>query len=96
MLFVFVAQDVPDSLQQRLAARPDHLARLTALDKAGRLVLAGPNPNITGEGFTGSLIVAEFEDIEAAEAWAKEDPYQAAGVYESVAIKPFKQALPAV
>jgi len=95
MLFVFFAQDVPDSLAQRLAARPDHLARLTELDKAGRLVLAGPNPNLAGEGFTGSLIVADFEDIKAAEAWAKADPYQAAGVYQSVAIKPFKQVLPA-
>ncbi|MGB0446586.1 MAG: YciI family protein [Pseudomonadales bacterium] len=94
MLFMFSAQDVPNSLAKRLAARPDHLARLAELDKAGRLVLAGPHPNQYGEGFTGSLIVAEFDDLQAAEAWAQADPYQLTGVYESMLIKPFKQVFP--
>ncbi len=94
MLFAFFAQDVENSLANRLAARPDHLARLTALDDVGRLVLAGPHPNPDGEGFTGSLIVADFDHIDAAVAWANDDPYMAAGVYEGVIVKPFKQALP--
>ena len=88
------AQDGPNSLEKRLAVRPDHLARLAELDKAGRLVLAGPHPNHEGEGFTGSLIVAEFDDLQAAEAWAQADPYQLTGVYQSMLIKPFKQVFP--
>ncbi len=95
MLFAFFAQDVDNSLDQRLAARPDHIARLEALNAAGRLVLAGPNPNPDGEGFTGSLIVADFDDLDAATAWANEDPYMAAGVYAGVIVKPFKQVFPA-
>jgi uncharacterized protein len=96
MLYAIVAHDRPDSLQDRLQARPDHLARLQALRNAGRLVLAGPLPAIDspdpGEaGFTGSLVVAEFESIEAARAWADADPYQAAGVYAEVDVRPFKQ-----
>jgi uncharacterized protein YciI len=94
MLFMLSAQDVPNSLEKRLAVRPDHLARLAELDKAGRLVLAGPHPNHEGEGFTGSLIVAEFNDLQAAEAWAQADPYQLTGVYQSMLIKPFKQVFP--
>jgi uncharacterized protein YciI len=94
MLFMLSAQDVPNSLEKRLAVRPDHLARLAELDKAGRLVLAGPHPNHEGEGFTGSLIVAEFDDLQAAEAWAQADPYQLTGVYQSMLIKPFKQVFP--
>lgn len=94
MLFMLSAQDVPNSLEKRLAVRPDHLARLAELDKAGRLVLAGPHPNHEGEGFTGSLIVAEFDDFQAAEAWAQADPYQLTGVYQSMLIKPFKQVFP--
>ena len=95
MLYAFFAQDIPGTLEQRLAARPEHLARLTELDEAGRLAIAGPNPNPDGEGFTGSLIVADFADMAAAEAWANADPYMAAGVYEGVIIKPFKQVFPA-
>lgn len=94
MLFMLSAQDVPNSLEKRLAVRPDHLARLAELDKAGRLVLAGPHPNHEGEGFTGSLVVAEFDDLQAAEAWAQADPYQLTGVYQSMIIKPFKQIFP--
>ncbi|MEJ2632309.1 MAG: YciI family protein [Acidihalobacter sp.] len=96
MLYAIVAHDRPDSLQDRLQARPDHLARLQALRDAGCLVLAGPLPAIDspdpGEaGFTGSLVVAEFESIEAARAWADADPYQVAGVYTKVDVRPFKQ-----
>ncbi|AHF01284.1 hypothetical protein THIAE_05295 [Thiomicrospira aerophila AL3] len=95
MLFTIMAQDVADSLAKRLAARPAHLARLDALDAEGRLVLAGPHPLLDGqEGFSGSLIVAEFASFEQATAWAEEDPYVAAGVYDSVVVKPFKQVFP--
>ncbi len=96
MLISIVAYDVPNSLDHRLAARPDHLARLTALNEAGRLVLAGPQPHPTGIGFSGSLIVAEFDDLAAAQQWADADPYVTAGVYERVDVKPFKQVFPAV
>ena len=95
MLFAFYCQDVENSLEKRMAARPDHLSRLTELDEAGRLVLAGPNPNPDTEGFTGSLVVADFADIDAAIAWANDDPYMTAGVYEGVIVKPFKQVFPA-
>ncbi|NEV63293.1 YciI family protein [Thiorhodococcus minor] len=99
MLYAIIAIDRPDSLQARLGARPAHLTRLQALQDEGRLVLAGPHPAIDspdpGEaGFTGSLVVAEFIDLEAAEAWAAADPYQAAGVYREVTVKPFKQVFP--
>lgn len=99
MLFAIVAEDCPDSLERRLGARPDHLARLERLQAEGRLVLAGPFPSVSAEspgplGFTGSLIVAEFETLEAAESWAQKDPYVAAGVYAQVTIKPFKQVFP--
>ncbi|MEW5965870.1 MAG: YciI family protein [Pseudomonadota bacterium] len=100
MLYAIVGQDVPGSLDKRLAARPAHLERLQALQAAGRLLLAGPFPAIDGNdpgaaGFTGSLIVAEFDALAAAQAWADADPYVAAGVYASVAVKPFKKVLPA-
>lgn len=93
------AFDVPGSLEKRLAARPDHLARLNALKDEGRLLLAGPLPAIDAEdpgpaGFTGSLVVANFDSLEAARAWAGEDPYVAAGAYESVDVQPFKPVLP--
>ena len=99
MLYSIVGTDVENSLQARMAARPDHVSRLIALKDAGRLVLAGPNPAIDsadpGEnGFTGSIIIAEFASIEAAQAWADDDPYIASGVYQSVVVKPFKQVLP--
>lgn len=100
MLYAIVGQDVADSLNQRLAARPAHLERLQALQQAGRLLLAGPFPALDSNdpgpaGFTGSLIVAEFDDLATAQAWADTDPYVDAGVYASVNVKPFKKVLPA-
>lgn len=100
MLYMIVGEDRPGSLEQRLAARPEHLARLQALQAEGRLLLAGPCPAIDAPdpgaaGFSGSLIVAEFASLDAARAWADADPYIAAGVYEKVTVKPFKKALPA-
>jgi uncharacterized protein YciI len=94
MLFAFIAQDVENSLTARLEARPAHVERLKELDAQNRLTLAGPHPHASEEGFTGSLIVAEFADLAAAKAWAAEDPYVAAGVYSQVTIKPFKKVLP--
>lgn len=99
MLYCIYAEDRPDSLEARLAARPSHLARLEALQSAGRLVLAGPCPAIDSAdpgpaGFTGSVIVAEFESLEAAQSWAEADPYKAAGVYTRVTVKPFKKVFP--
>lgn len=97
--YAIVGEDVADSLEQRLAARPAHLARLNALKDQGRLLLAGPFPAIDSPdpgpaGFSGSLIVADFEDLTAAQAWAEADPYVAAGVYARVSVKPFKKVLP--
>jgi len=99
MLYAINATDVAGSLAQRLAARPAHLERLHALQAEGRLVLAGPYPAIDSSdpasaGFSGSLIVAEFASLDAAREWAEADPYKAAGVYESVVVKPFKQVFP--
>jgi len=99
MLYAIIAEDVPGSLENRLATRPAHLERLNALRDQGRLILAGPHPaidtNEPGEaGFSGSLIVAEFGSLEDARAWAADDPYQHAGVYASVTVKPFKKVLP--
>ncbi len=100
MLYMITGEDVPDSLERRLSARPRHLARLTRLQDAGRLLLAGPLPAIDAidpgpAGFSGSLIVAEFGSLEEARAWAEADPYVAAGVYATVTVKPFKKVLPA-
>ena len=100
MLYAIVGQDVPDSLNQRLAARPAHLERLQALQQAGCLLLAGPFPALDSNdpgpaGFTGSLIVAEFDDLSTAQTWADADPYVTAGVYASVSVKPFRKVLPA-
>ena len=99
MLYMIYATDVADSLEKRLAARPDHLARLNALKDEGRLIMAGPFPAIDSAdpgpaGFTGSLVVAEFASLDAAQAWADADPYVDAGVYESVLVKPYKKVLP--
>lgn len=99
LFYAIVGEDVPDSLEKRLAARPEHLARLVSLKDAGRLLLAGPFPAIDSPdpgpaGFSGSLIVADFESLEAARAWAEADPYVAAGVYARVSVKPFKKVLP--
>ncbi len=100
MLYAIIGEDRAGSLDQRLAARPAHLARLQALQADGRLVLAGPCPAVDSPdpgpaGFTGSLIVAEFASLADARAWADADPYVAAGVYEQVTVKPFKKVLPA-
>ncbi len=99
MLFAIMAEDHENSLENRLAARPDHVKRLESLQADGRLVLAGPFPKVASEtpgnfGFSGSLIVAEFETQDEATAWADEDPYVKAGVYRQVVIKPFKQVFP--
>jgi uncharacterized protein YciI len=99
VLYVIIGEDVPGTLDRRLAARPEHLERLQRLQDDGRLLLAGPLPALDSEdpgdaGFTGSLIVAEFTDLRAAEAWAQQDPYVGAGVYRQVTVKPFRKVLP--
>ena len=100
MLYTIICEDRPGSLEARLAARPEHLARLQALQADGRLILAGPCPAIDSPdpgpaGFSGSLIVAEFASLAEAKAWADADPYVAAGVYGQVTVKPFKKVFPA-
>ena len=100
MYYAIIASDRADSLAARLEARPAHLERLRDLQGQGRLLIAGPHPAIDAEvpgpaGFTGSLVVAEFSDLDAARAWAGEDPYLAAGVYEGVTVKPFVKVFPA-
>lgn len=99
MLYAIIATDTENSVDRRKSARDDHLGRLNELRDQGRLVLAGPFPAVDtadpgDEGFTGSLIVAEFESLEAARQWADADPYVKAGAYESVTVKPFKHVLP--
>jgi len=99
MYYAIMATDREDSLEARLKARPKHIARLNALLDEGRLLLAGPHPSIDSEdpgpnGFSGSLIIAEFDDLVQAKAWADEDPYTLAGVYSKVIVKPFKKVLP--
>jgi uncharacterized protein YciI len=99
MLYSFVGTDVEDSLEARMAARPAHVERLVDLKNQGRLVIAGPNPAIDssdpGEaGFSGSIIIAEFESLSDAQKWADQDPYILTGVYDSVSVKPFNKALP--
>jgi len=99
MLYVIFSQDVENSLSMRQQARPAHLARLQQLNEQGRLVVAGPMPAIDSEdpadaGFTGSTVIAEFDNLEAAQNWADADPYMAAGVYKNVIVKPFKKVLP--
>lgn len=100
MWYAIVAEDSPNSLDKRTAARPLHLARLQALQNEGRLLLAGPFPTIDSidpgpAGFSGSLIVAEFASLEAAQTWAAADPFVNAGVYANVTVKPFRKTLPA-
>ena len=99
MLYAIIAEDNPNSLENRLAARPAHVARLEELKKQGLLILAGPHPTIDSEdpgaaGFSGSLIVAEFNCFEDAQSWANADPYVKANVYKQVTVKPFKKVLP--
>ena len=100
MLYAILGRDAPNSLEQRLAVRPAHLARLNALLNEGRLILAGPLPAIDSPdpgpaGFQGSLVVVEFPSLEEAKAWAQADPYVAAGVYAAVEVYPFRKVLPA-
>lgn len=99
MWYAIMAEDHPQSLEKRLAARPSHLERLEKLKFEGRLLLAGPHPALDMEnpgeaGFTGSLVVAEFASLEEAQAWAASDPYVEAGVYAKVTVKPFRKVLP--
>ena len=100
MLYAIIGEDVPGSLEKLLAARPAHLKRLIELQDAGRLIVAGPcpatdSPDPGPAGFSGSVVIAEFESLEAARAWADADPYVAAGIYGKVTVKPFRKVLPA-
>ena len=99
MLYSIISQDIENSLKKRKDARPEHVARLNQLKDEGRLILAGPHPAIDVQepgdaGFTGSLVVAEFEDLKQAHEWADSDPYVKAGVYSSVVVKTFNKVLP--
>lgn len=99
MLYAIISEDNDNSLENRLSARPAHLERLQELKNQGRLILAGPHPAIDSEdpgdaGFTGSLIVADFESLESARQWADHDPYVGAGVYKKMIVKPFKKVFP--
>lgn len=99
MLYVIMSEDVKDSSPLRAKARPRHIARLEALRDAGRLIIAGPCPVIDANdpgpaGFSGSVVIAEFEGLDAAQEWANADPYVEAGVYSSVTVKPFKLVMP--
>ena len=96
MLYVIYAEDTADSLEKRTAVRPAHLARLQLLQDEGRVIAAGPLPAVDSNdpgaaGFTGSVIIAEFSSLEAAQSWANDDPYIAAGVYQKVSVKPYKK-----
>jgi uncharacterized protein YciI len=99
MYYAIISEDIPNSLERRMSVRPAHVDRLKTLADEGRLMIAGPHPAIDSEdpadaGFSGSLVVAEFASLEAAQAWADADPYVEAGVYQSVKVKPFKKVLP--
>jgi uncharacterized protein YciI len=100
MWYAIIAEDTANSLEKRLAARPEHLSRLQVLQNAGRLLLAGPFPAIDSldpgpAGYSGSLIVAEFTTLKEATVWANNDPFVIAGVYQHVVVKPFRKTLPA-
>ncbi len=99
MLYAIMGSDREDSLDMRLKVRPEHLERIKALQEEGRLILAGPHPSIDSEdpgpaGFSGSLIVAEFDSLEMAREWSEQDPYALNGVFTTVSVKPFKKVLP--
>jgi uncharacterized protein YciI len=99
MLYAIISEDIENSLEKRLATRSAHLARVQKLVDTGHLIIGGPHPAIDSEdpgtnGFTGSLIIAEFDSFEAAQTWADADPYVKAGVYKKVTVKPFKKVLP--
>ncbi len=99
MFYAIIAEDKPGTQQARINARPEHLARLVILKEQGKLFVAGPHPAIDSEdpgeaGFTGSLVIADFDSLEAAQSWADQDPYISAGVYAKVTVKPYKKVLP--
>ena len=99
MFYAIISEDVENSLEKRKSARPSHIQRLQALQDSGKLLIAGPHPAIDSDdpgeaGFTGSLIIAEFDSLKAAQEWADQDPYIEAGVYANVTVKPFKKVLP--
>jgi uncharacterized protein len=99
MFYAIISTDTENSLEKRMSVRPKHIERLNQLKSEGRLVIAGPHPaidnNNPGEaGFTGSLVIAEFDSLEEAQSWANDDPYMESGAYESVIVKPFKKVLP--
>ncbi len=99
MLYAIISEDIEDSLGKRTPARPAHIKRLQMLQDEGRLILAGPHPAVDSDnpgdaGFTGSLVVAEFDNLQAAQQWADTDPYNDAGVYAKVTVKPFKKVFP--
>ncbi|MBV1885122.1 MAG: YciI family protein [Gammaproteobacteria bacterium] len=99
MWYAIISEDVPNSLSLRKTTREKHLARLETLKQEGRLFVAGPHPSVDSEqpgeaGFSGSLVIAEFNNLEQAKSWADDDPYMHAGVYEKVTVKPFKKVLP--
>lgn len=99
MFYAIISEDIPASLEKRKVARPAHLARLQLLKDAGRLLVAGPHPAVDAEdpgsaGFSGSLVIAEFDSLEDAQLWADADPYVDAGIYARVVVKPFKKVLP--
>ena len=99
MYYAIISEDIKDSLALRQSVRPAHLERLQALASEGRLLVAGPHPAIDTDdpgnaGFSGSLVIAEFESLEHAQSWADADPYVSAGVYQQVKVKPFKRVLP--
>jgi uncharacterized protein len=99
VLYAIISEDVEDSLGKRMSARPAHIERLQALQDQGRLVLAGPHPAIDSDnpgeaGFTGSLVLAEFDNLQAAQQWADSDPYNDGSVYAKVTVKPFKKVFP--
>lgn len=99
MWYAIICEDVENSLALRKSARPGHLQRIQHLVDEGRILAAGPHPAIDGEdpgeaGFTGSLIIAEFDSLEEAKHWAETDPYVTARVFKNVSVKPFKKVLP--
>ncbi len=99
MWYAIISEDIDGTLEKRLATRPEHVTRLTALADEGRLLIAGPHPAVDSPdpgpaGFTGSLVVAEFDSLLDAQNWADKDPYVGAGVYGKVTVKPFNRVLP--
>jgi len=99
MLYAIISTDIKNSLEKRMSVRPKHIERLNQLKSEGRLVIAGPHPAIDNNdpgdaGFTGSLVIAEFDSLEDALSWANDDPYMESGAYEGVIVKPFKKVLP--